>query len=654
MSVGSYRNHKRFNFGIIAISLILLLPHCSIAQKVPEYEVFKHKYPDASVVRLSNERNIIISLEKGRINIAQQTREEDLYLDATAIYHSKKSLSFSSFFRLQEVKAATINFQDGKYVENKVTDFIEKDELSDAFYDDQKSVNFILPNLRTGSKSVVETKEQITNPRFLNTIYLGNSFPVAQTKVVLEVDDGVDIQFKKFHTEGIDLTISKKEKGGKQIYTILATNVNKYDFEDEAPGAKSFIPHVVPIITGYTSGKTEVKLSEDVSNLYSWYYSLIKNTNSQPPREELVNIVDSVTTGKTSEVEKVRAIYYWAQSQIKYIAFEYALGGFVPRDANLVYEKKYGDCKDNSSIMSAMLDIAGIEGSITWIGTRSIPYSYAEMPSPIADNHMILTYTNGDKTYFLDATSRYHPLELPTSFIQGKEALVAIDSSNYVIKKVPIAPPGTNRWIDEASFTIRDNQVIGKAKTTMTGYQKIDAFYQLESNTTSDKLKTYYTQLFQKGNNKFSLSDIEEFNKFSYDDDFDVTYNFSIADYLSGYEDELYINMNLAKYTSIFNFKKDRKTDVEFNYKNYNKFKYTFIVPEGYEVTYLPEDLSVKNEWFQASVSYKKEDNKIHYTHIVTQDFIALTVAQLAELNQLKSKIEKAYKEVVVIKKISN
>ncbi|PKP16160.1 MAG: transglutaminase, partial [Bacteroidetes bacterium HGW-Bacteroidetes-23] len=589
---------------------------------------------------------------KGRIYVAQQTREEDLYLDASAMYHSKKSLSFSSFFKLQEVKAATINFQDGKYVENKVTNFIEKDELSDAFYDDQKSVNFILPNLKTGSKSIIETKEQIANPRFLNTIYLGNFFPVVQTKVTLEVDNGVNIEFKKFHTEDTDLTISKKEKGGKQIYTILATNIKKYDFEDDAPSAKFFIPHVVPIITSYTSGKSEVMLSENVSNLYSWYYSLIKNTNLQSPREELVKIVDSITSGKTSEVEKVRAIYYWAQNQIKYIAFEYALGGFVPRDANLVYEKKYGDCKDNSSIMSAMLNIAGIRGNITWIGTRSIPYSYEDMPTPIADNHMILTYTNDEKTYYLDATSRYHPLELPTSFIQGKEALIAIDSSNYVIKIVPIASADKNRWIDDATFTIQDNQIEGTAKTTMTGYQKIDAFYMLESKTTDDKLKTYYTQIFQKGNNKFSLSNIQELNKFSYDNNFEITYDFKIADYISGYDNELYINMNFAKYTNIFNFRKDRKTDAEFKYKNLNEFNYTFIVPEGYEVTYLPEDITVENEWLQAAISYKKEGDKIHYTHTVKQDFIDLTVAQLEELNQLKTKIEKAYKEVIVIKKI--
>ena len=70
---------------------------------------------------------------------------------------------------------------------------------------------------------------------------------------------------------------------------------------------------------------------------------------------------------KETELEKVKAIYYWAQKNVKYVAFEYALGGFVPRDANDIYSKKYGDCKDNSSIMNTSwmkIRLVGLVGCI--------------------------------------------------------------------------------------------------------------------------------------------------------------------------------------------------------------------------------------------------------------------------------------------------
>ena len=62
--------------------------------------------------------------------------------------------------------------------------------------------------------------------------------------------------------------------------------------------------------------------------------------------------------------------------------------------------KKVWRLKDNSSILYEMLKAAGIKGELTWIGTRSIPYKYNELPTPSVDNHMILYYQNGNKGYF--------------------------------------------------------------------------------------------------------------------------------------------------------------------------------------------------------------------------------------------------------------
>ena len=101
-----------------------------------------------------------------------------------------------------------------------------------------------------------------------------------------------------------------------------------------------------------------------------------------------------------------------------------------------------------------MLKIAGIKGYLTWIGTRDIPYNYTELPTPFTDNHMILTYKNGGKVYFLDATGQYLPLELPSSFIQGKEALVGIDSTEYEILKVPVIDADVNSHIDSSVIWI--------------------------------------------------------------------------------------------------------------------------------------------------------------------------------------------------------
>lgn len=627
-----------------------MLPLTLFAQR-EELETIKAQFPDASFVRMSNQQKINISLENQRINIIQDTKYEDAYLDESAVQYAKRSISYNTFFNLLDVKAKTINTENNQLKEDKVENFVTKDEIDDAFYDDSKSVSFILPNLKAGSRTIIEKKEQINNPRFLSPIYFGESFPVANTKIVFEVDKNIRLTFKKFHTDQLNIVMTENTKKNKKIITIEATNTPVFKEENKSPNAKNYVPHLVPVITGYTLNNKEIDLSGDVTHLYSWYQSLVKNINKEAPDPEMVKVVDSLTAGKSTEFEKVKAIYYWAQENVKYIAFEYALGGFVPRDANLVFKKKYGDCKDNSSIMDEMFKIAGINGRITWIGTRSIPYTYSEMPTPLADNHMILTYTHQDKTYFLDATARYQTLDMPTSFIQGKEALVEVDSLHYELKKVPVVEAQNNAWIDKAEFSIKDGTIYGKATTTLRGYQKIDAYYALETKNTQQKKADYYNVILQKGNNKYAYSQLEEVNKFDYENDFKLNYQFEIKDYITSFKDEVYVNMNLARYMQVFQIEKDRKTGMEFEYKNHNEFLYDFTLPEGYELTYLPKGIEIKNDWIQVSLNYEKIGNTIHYKHTVTQDFIELNLEQIKELEKIKSQIEKSYKEVVVIKK---
>src|SRR5581483_12039727 len=106
----------------------------------------------------------------------------------------------------------------------------------------------------------------------------------------------------------------------------------------------------------------------------------------------LARITDSLVANQPTELAKVKSIYYWVINNIKYVAFEDGMQGYIPRQADSICMKRYGDCKDMASIITAMLSVAKIPSYLTWIGTRDIPYSYDDVPLPMADNHMIATY----------------------------------------------------------------------------------------------------------------------------------------------------------------------------------------------------------------------------------------------------------------------
>ena len=647
-----YINQKQNKAKRITVLILLLITFIGIqAQTSEEVSAYKIKYPESSFIRLAEEINISIKLKNDELEIKQQFLEEDLYLDDGATYGSKRSIDFSAFFELESVEATSYQFKDGKYKSFKVEDFVEKDEMGASFHDDTKSLNFIYSNLAEGGKTKLEYTEIVKNPRFLSPIYFGNFYPIKTKKVTLIADKGINFNFKEFNTQGYNITFTKEEKRNSNIYTWHIENVDEIKYESSVPTYKKVLPHIVPIITSYKANDKEVKLLNDVEDLYNWYYSMVKNINQEPTDASLVTLVEEITKDSKTDLEKVRAIYYWTQQNIKYIAFEYALGGFIPREANDVFNKKYGDCKDNSSILYEMLKTAGLKGNLTWIGTRKIPYTYTELPTPMVDNHMILSYSEGETTYFLDATGRYLALEMPSSFIQGKEALIGDGEGKFRIETVPVMTPKTNSYIEVSSLSINENQLIGKGETTLSGYYKIDYYNQLESKNIEKELKTYYNIKLRKGSNKFLIDSFEEINKYSYDDDFTIKYDFNINDYSKQLGDEIYVNLNLNRDIAMYKSEDDRENDIEVKYKSDYTFLNTLEIPENYSVDYLPENYELSNDYFTCSISYKKVGNTILYSHLLTMDYLSLTPEDQKIVNAAIKKVEKQYKETVVLKK---
>nr|WP_299387590.1 transglutaminase domain-containing protein [Allomuricauda sp.] len=636
---------------IRTLSLFALVGHFAFAQIATDYKKYQEQYPNSQSVRLSQETTLNIGLEDGQFVISQESKEVDLYLYESAKYDAKQSLNYSSFYELEKIEASSFVIKDDKYEELKVSDFKEKDELDGSFYDDVKSVNFIYPSLGKGAKTKLEYKQIIKNPRFLNAFYFGSFYPIENNRFTIVSDTDIHLRFQEFNMEGITVDFSEKNTRRQNIYTWEIKNVDEFRYDERAPDYKSILPHVIPIIVSYQDNGETFKLLDDVSGLYKWYYSLVKDLNSEPASEDLVALVGELTAGKENELEKVRAIYYWVQENVKYIAFEYALGGFVPREANEVFHKKYGDCKDNSSLLLQMLDIAGIQGNLTWLGTRSIPYSYDDVPTPSADNHMILHYEFEGNSYYLDATGRFNPIELPTSFIQGKEALISKGQNDFELKMVPIIDASKNTYVDRVELSLDGNNLKGKAKAELGGYGKIDFFYRLEKYKSETKLIDLYNSAFRKGNNSFQISSFTETNKYSYDKNFVVDYDFAVSNYAKQLGDEIYINLNLRKTIANLKTDKDRTVPLEHKYLDSIDYMYSLNIPEGYAVEYLPEGIDFSSPYFDSKITYELVNNQVVYKHNFKLNTLIFDIAAQKEVNKLVEKVEKQYKEVVVLKK---
>ena len=413
----------------------------------------------------------------------------------------------------------------------------------------------------------------------------------------------------EFNFDGFEVKKTKErdEKLKATTYQYTLTHCVALKEEDDAPSTSFSWPHLVIVTKSYTnkSGK-QVTLFNSVDDLYSWYSYLVSKTPDQTGF--LRKKVEELVAGKTTDTDKIKAIYYWVQDNIRYIAFERGLAGFVPESAEKVYTTKYGDCKGMANLMTNMLKMAGFDARLAWIGTRDIPYDYS-LPSMVVDNHMICALMLKDSIYFLDGTESFISFGDYAYRIQGRPALIQ-DGKKYLIKSVPDLPKERNKTQMNISMTLDGETLKGKSMNVFNGESQTDLL-RYYSTTKSDQKEDLLNYLANRGDKNYAISNLKTSDLTDRENPLQLEYDFDMQNKVTRAGNETYVSIDFSNdFTDKLPDEK-RQNDYEFSEKIYRIYQTEFLVPSGYQVKYLPESLSVNQPDYKFNVSYQQQDNKI-------------------------------------------
>jgi hypothetical protein len=104
---------------------------------------------------------------------------------------------------------------------------------------------------------------------------------------------------------------------------------------------------------------------------------------------EIQALADEITAGVTDKRAQAAAIDHWIKGNVRYVAIYLGSGRVVPNDAATVLKNKYGDCKDQVTLMAALLAAKGIASELVLINggnahTLDLP------PTLAAINHVMI------------------------------------------------------------------------------------------------------------------------------------------------------------------------------------------------------------------------------------------------------------------------
>lgn len=519
-------------------------------------------------------------------------------------------------------------------------------EVESIFYSDAKVCSYKFNFLYDATEVSFSSKSRYDDPRYLTKIFFHDDDPSDSREISITVPKEVNVEIVEKNFTGFDIKKSVEQINGNTFYKYSATKLPALKSEENSLGALHHYPHLVVLTKDYTSPSGKKSIISSVDDLYKWYAGLVKEVKNDPApfKGEVQRLI---ANPKTSE-EKMKAIYYWVQDNIKYIAFEDGIAGFKPEPAQNVYTNRYGDCKGMANLTKEMLKVAGFDARLTWIGTNRIPYNY-DLPSLCVDNHMICTVYLDGKQYILDSTEKYVALGKNAERIQGKEMLVE-NGEQFIRKTVPVSDPNSNLITRKETLTMEGETIKGQGELTLNGEAKKNILYYSTNVKQEDQKKVFDNLAISEYSNtdKVEITNAPPVDR---EKPLEVKYSFSLNNKVSKFDKDLYVDMDWNKSYQNLQIEDDRVSDYYFNRKIKLKTSKKLKLPVGYKVTHLPKGMSKKNPDFSFEVSFKQVGNEVIYDNEITVYRGIIKKGSFSIWNECIKELKENYSDQIVLTK---
>ncbi len=598
----------------------------------------------ATITSSKNSYQFIYNLKESRVEIKQVqntsyvSNSYQVTLPIAEIYNDKVS----------------IDNVDCKIDNRTPKDFKPMDSyysVNDVFYSDARIRYFPVFMPKKGSTAEVTFKETIMDPRYFTSIYFPEDMAVTVKEIILKIPRWMKVELKELNFGTFNIKKNTVYDGATDadIITYTAQNLPATHHEDNSPGPSYVYPHLLILCKSAAVSGQNFTYFNTLSDQYAWYRELIKNTSND---NTLISArAKELTTGVTSDLDKIKAVFYYVQENIRYIAFEDGMAGFKPEKADEVLRRKYGDCKGMANLTKELLISLGFDARLCWLGTNHIAYDY-QTPSMAVDNHMICGLNFQGKTIYLDATETYLGLNEYAERIQGRQVLME-NGDHYTLGRIPVAPATQNYDFESRKLNINGTNLTGSVNHLWKGEDKEMVLAGLNS-VKKEKTEEAMNRFLSDNNSSYAIKDLKISSTVNPDKDLTVGYTVDHRNAVSSFSKAYYIDLDLKKELLNAAIKTDeRKHDYWFNYKVNVCRETELALPDGYKTSSIPSKLDIVNPDYEFHVSYIAEPGKLNYKKTILIKNTHLSASKFEQWNKDIEQLTKTYNESVILKPIS-
>ena len=433
-------------FATLALIFALVLPTLMGSQEELDATVLLREErveiaPDGTLTKTVHHR-VEIKSERGK----------KLYADITIPYWTEtESVQLGRCY-------TTTNGERYEVTPDAIRDVTSPLVSSAIMYADLHQIIISMPRVRVGS--LVDYEYMLTiSPLTPNVYWDSCSFsePGGQVNVdhatyTVLVPEGVQINAGEHRVPPAEVTVS--EEGN--IYTWAADDI-------PPPPSEALLPDPLEL-------RAWVSISSfaDWADVGAWYADLCESYDVYGLDPGVEGFIDDLTKTASTKEQRIDAIYRWVADSIRYVAIIPGLERFKPHPGQDVFVKEYGDCKDQATLLCAMLRTAGIEAYPALLGTMGCPELEDKPPSPGWLAHTIVAVPTQEGYIYLDPTSDVTPY--PRLPYMDKDCDVLIVKDQGVLARTPPVSldDNTNRLVCHLKIGA-DGSVGGEGTYTCKG-----------------------------------------------------------------------------------------------------------------------------------------------------------------------------------------
>jgi transglutaminase-like putative cysteine protease len=383
---------------------------------------------------------------------------------------SQADIPFLSNLQKVEVLEAYSITPQGKKIpvaSNAIRTVEDDNSEGKLMYSDMKHKIIIFPNVTVGSRTYYKVVTKTMTPLFpghyFSRLWFSAGTQWAHSEININHDPKIHLQVD---TKGV--------KGGR-IADGPSGEV-RYRINYKSSGLKPYEPN--QIHDAELSPYVHISSFKNQLEMAHAYEVRAKDKSFVTPTVQ--KLADDITKGINDPLEQSRTLYNYVSKNIRYVAIYFGAGGVVPHYADEIIQNKYGDCKDKTVLLIALLKAKGIDASSADINSGNA-YSIPKLAVLGPFNHVITYLPKWD--IYLDPTAERAPFGVLPYYELDKPTILT------GLKKIGHTPkPSSKQNLVATKVVMKiddDGKISGTSHTNYLGAEGIRPRFEYEGVDTS-------------------------------------------------------------------------------------------------------------------------------------------------------------------------